>query len=374
MYIIIMAEEIYMNKLDDLINAIEAEKKKGKVLVAQLAPAVRITLGEEFGYNVGEDLTKKCVGLLKTLGFDIVIDTPLGADIAVYEEVHILKELLDSKDLSYFPMFNSCCIGWKMYAKRMHLDLMPHVSSIGSPNQIVGSIAKNYLAYQQNKYPDDIVVVGIMPCTLKKFETLNTFEHKKGNTIVKLKYVDYVVTTTELAEWSRKKNIDFSQVAEYEMINPASKEGTIFGVTGGISEAFINAFAKYIGEEKEILDFRQDEKSRKYKVKIGNYELSVAIVFGVGQLEHILEDIENGEFFHFVEVMYCNSGCVGGPGQPRASDTTIEERAKAMRNCSDKIKKTTCFDNGALLEMYKNLNMKPNNAKAKEMFFLKEQN
>jgi len=372
MYIIIMPEEIYMNKLDDLIKAIESEKQNGKVLVAQLAPAVRITIGEEFGHSVGEDLTKKCVGLLKTLGFDHVIDTPLGADIAVYEEVHILKGLLDSNDKSYFPMFNSCCIGWKMYCKRMHSYLMPHVSSIGSPNQIVGSVAKNYLSYKLGKYPDDIVVISIMPCTLKKFETIDTFEHRKGNETIKLKYVDYVLTTVELADWSRKRNIDFSQVPEYEILNPASKEGTIFGVTGGVTESFLNAFAKYIGEEKELLEFRQDENLRTYKVKIGKYELSVAIVFGIGQLEHILERIENGEFYHFIEVMYCPYGCVGGPGQPKASDTTIEERAKAMRNTSDKIKKFTCFDNLAMLQMYKELNIKPHNAKAKEMFYLKD--
>jgi len=211
-----------------------------------------------------------------------------------------------------------------------------------------------------------------MPCTLKKFETLDTFEHINRNKKINLKYVDYVVTTTELSEWTKKRNIDFSKVPEYEIINPASKEGTIFGVTGGVTEAFLNAFAKLIGEDKQILDLRQDENLRTYKIKIGKYELSVAIVFGIEQLEHILERIENGEFYHFVEVMYCQYGCVCGPGQPKASDTIIEERAKAMRSCSDQINKCTCFENTALLNLYKELNIKPNNAKAKEMFYLKE--
>jgi len=367
-----MPEEIYMNKLDDLIKAIENEKSKGKVMVAQLAPAVRVTLGEEFGHTAGEELTNKCVGLLKELGFDYVLDTPLGADLAVYEEVHAFKELLDKNDLSYFPMLNSCCIGWKMYAKRMHQDLYPHVSKIASPNQIVGSIAKNYFSYKIGKHPEDIIVVGIMPCTLKKFETIDTFEHKKGNEIIKLKYVDYVLTTVELADWSRKRKIDFNNVSENELMQSASKEGTIFGVTGGITEAFLTAFAKYIGQEKEILEFRQDDKLRTYKIQIGKYNLSIAIVFGVGQLEHLLERIENGEFYHFIEVMYCNYGCVGGPGQPQASETTIQERAKAMRTCADKIKRITALDDSALIQIYSDLNMKPNSEKSKKLFFLKD--
>lgn len=372
MYIIIMPEEIYINKLNDLIKKIEYEKKKGKILIAQLAPAVRITIGEEFGYCAGEELTNKCVGLLKELGFDYVFDTPLGADICVYEECKIFKELLDKKDNSYFPMFNSCCIGWKMYAKKMHSYLMPHISKMGSPNQVIGSVAKNYFSYKLKKYPEDIIVVSIMPCTLKKFETINTFEHRKGNKKIDLKYVDYVVTTEELAEWTKIKKIDFSKVPEFEMQLNASKEGTIFGVTGGITESFLTAFSKLINEEKEIFDFRQNENLRTYKIKIGKYELSVAIVYGVNQLEHLLERIEQGEFYHFVEVMYCPYGCVGGPGQPKASETVIEERAKALRNSADKIKRKTCFDNSMLNNIYLDLNITQNNKKAEKLFFLKE--
>jgi iron only hydrogenase large subunit-like protein len=367
-----MSEEIYMNKLDDLIKAIEDEKKKGKVLVAQLAPAVRITIGEEFGHTAGEELTNKCVGLLKELGFNYVLDTPLGADICVYEEVPVFKQLLDSNDLSYFPMFNSCCIGWKMYCKRMHLDLYPHLSKIGSPNQVIGSVAKNYLSHKIGKYPEDICVVSIMPCTLKKFETIDTFDHKVQDKIMKLKYVDYVLTTVELAEWTRKKQIDFNNVKENELMLNASKEGTIFGVTGGVTESFLTAFAKYLGEEKNILEFRNDDNSKTSVVQIGKYKINVAIVYGVGQLEKILERIEQGEFFHFIEVMYCPSGCVGGPGQPQASESVIAERAKAMRACADKIKRITCFDDSALKQIYSDLNMRAHSAKSEKLFFLKD--
>ncbi len=369
-----MAEEIYINKFDNLIKSIENEKKKGKILIAQLAPAVRITLGEEFGYTVGEDLTKKCFNILKQLGFDYVFDTPLGADLAVYEEVCILKQLLDSNDKSFFPLYNSCCIGWKQYAKRMHPYLMPHISSIGSPNQIVGSIAKNYFNKKINKKVEDIIVVGIMPCTLKKFETLDTFDYFENNKKKNSKFVDYVITTVELAQWIKNKNLDFENINDIEVINTASREGTIFGVTGGITESILTAFAKYIGEEKEILDFRENEELRTYKVKIGKYELNVAIVFGVNQINKILERISNGEQYHFVEMMFCPNGCVGGPGQPMASESVLEERAKAMRNCADKIHRKTCFDNSALLKIYSELNLKPNDEKVKNLFHIKEEN
>jgi NADH-quinone oxidoreductase subunit G len=369
-----MPEEIYMNKFDDLIKAIENEKKKGKILIAQLAPAVRVTIGEEFGYTAGEDLTKKCFSILKHLGFDYVLDTPLGADLAVYEEVHILKELLDSKDESFFPLYNSCCIGWKRYAERVHSYLMPHVSSIGSPNQIVGSIAKNYLSKKINKKVSDIVVVGIMPCTLKKFETLDTFDYFENNKNKNTKFVDYVVTTVELAQWIKNKKIDFHEVKDIEVLNTASKEGTIFGVTGGVTESFLTAFAKYLGKEKEILEFRSNDDLRIYKVKIGEYELKVAIVYGVGNINKILERISEGEFYHFVEMMFCKNGCVGGPGQPLASESILEERAKAMRNTADKISKITCFDNSALLKIYSELNLKPNDANVKNLFHIKKEN
>jgi NADH-quinone oxidoreductase subunit G len=374
MAFLVMAEEIYINKFDALIKIIENEKKNGKILVAQLAPAVRVTLGEEFGYNAGEDLTKKCFSVLKQLGFDYIFDTPLGADLAVYEEVHILKQLLDSNDKSFFPLYNSCCIGWKQYAKRMHSYLMPHVSSIASPNQIVGSIAKNYLGKKINKKVKDIIVVGIMPCTLKKFETLDTFDYFENNKKKNSKFVDYVLTTIELAQWIKNKNINFHEIKDIEVINTASKEGTIFGVTGGVTESFLTAFAKYLGKEKEILEFRENNELRTYKVKIGEYELNVAIVFGVGNINKILERIADGEFYHFVEMMFCKNGCVGGPGQPQCSESVLEERAKAMRNTADKIPKKTCFENSALLKIYSELNLKPNDEKVKNLFHIKEEN
>jgi len=356
--------EMYLNKLDELIAAIENEKKNGKTLVAEIAPAVRITIGEEFGYSVGEDLTKETIGLLKSLGFDHVIDTPLGADLCVYEEVPVFKMLLDKNDLSYFPLFNSCCIGWKMYSKRMHPEIYPHLSDLGSPNQVVGSIAKNYLSTKLNKKPEDIIVVGIMPCSLKKFETQDLMFNK-------LKFVDYVVTTVELSAWAKKKGLHLHNIktSEFtEFVNNASKDGVIFGTTGGITEAFLTAFSKYIGSEIQILDFRNDAEIRTKTLQIGKYKINVAIVFGLNNLEKILERIENGEFYHFIEVMQCQFGCVGGPGQPQASPSIIEQRAHAMRSTADKKEQKTPYDNETLKRIYDDLNIKPGTKGAHKLF------
>lgn len=360
--------EIYMNKLDELINAIESEKKNKKILVAQIAPAVRITIGEEFGYAVGQDLTKETIGLLKSLGFDHVIDTPLGADICVYEEVPVFKQLLDANDPSYFPLFNSCCIGWRMYCKRMHPELYPHLSSLGSPNQVIGSVAKNYLSQKINCKPEDIIVVSIMPCTLKKFETQDLLNKN-------IKFVDYVVTTVEFFEWCKKKKLNIHSVAPGEFTeyaNTTSKDGVIFGASGGVTEAFLTAFAKYINKEKEILEFRNDDVIKTKIIKIGNYKISVCVVFGLNNLEKVLEKIENGEFYHFIEVMQCPHGCVGGPGQPQASESIIEARANALRNTADAIDKKTPYDNPTIQRIYADLNIVPNSKESHKLFCVKK--
>jgi iron only hydrogenase large subunit-like protein len=335
-------------------------------LVAELAPAVRVTIGEYYGYSAGEDLTKKTIGLLKKLGFDYIIDTPLGADLVVYEEIYNFKKILDKNDLSYFPIFNSCCIGWKMYCKRIHPELIPHVSNIASPNQIVGSIAKNYLAKKINKRPEDIIVVGIMPCTLKKFETIDTIKNSE------LKFVDFVITTEELVQWAKYENLHLQDIEDEEFtefLKSSSREGLIFGATGGVTESFLTAFAKYVDKEKEIVDFRNDDEIKTKTVQIGKYKINVAIVFGLNNLEKILERIENGKFFHFIEVMQCPFGCVGGPGQPKASSSIIQERAKALRNSAENKSERYVQDNPTLKQIYVDLNLIPNSKETKKLFY-----
>ena len=326
---------------DELFEKIEEEIKSGKIVVAEIAPAVRVTLGELFDMPVGTNVLGKMASLLKKLGFHHVVDTPLGADIATYYEAEDIKKLLDGGKLKKFPIFNSCCIGWRLYASRKHPEILDHITVIASPQMTIGAVSKYYLAHKLKKNVEDIIVVGIMPCALKKYETYEVM--KNGH-----KYVDYVVTTVELANWAKKKGYDLKELKD-ETLDPlmphSSKDGVIFGVSGGMTEAVITTLAKLYGEDKEVIDFREEGDIRKKTVKIGKHELHIAMVYGLQNLEKIYKEIKEGKTYHLVEVMMCPHGCVGGPGQPVAPKETIAARGRALGKVGEAIKDKTPLEN-----------------------------
>lgn len=325
-------KEIYLNKLDLLVSQIELALKSDKTVIVQTAPALRVSLGELFGHPVGEDNTKKVVGALKELGFKHVIDTSLGADVASYLEAEELVKYLKENNETVFPKFNSCCIGWMMYIKRKHKELLNSVCPVMSPNLIAGGLAKLYMSKKLGKKPEDIIVVSIMPCTLKKYETLNLSHNK-------LKYVDYVLTTVELGEWLKRKNINLDKIKEsdFDSILPqSSKSGIIFGATGGVTESIVNTSAHLLNEKVEVKDLRNDSDIYRKTYKLGQYEIKVAKVWGFKNLELLLEEVKNGEFYHFIEVMQCPMGCVGGPGQPFTTPDNVKKRAEGMRSTAQK--------------------------------------
>jgi len=325
---------------EELFEKLEEEMKSGKVVIAEIAPAVRVSLGEVFGFPVGTNVLGKTVSLLKKLGFRHVVDTPLGADIATYYEAEDIKKMLDSGK-GRFPVFNSCCIGWRIYASRTHPELLNNITIIASPQMTIGAVSKYYIAQKSGIDPSNIVVVGIMPCALKKYETLEVM--RNGN-----RYIDYVVTTVELGEWAKKRGFDLKALQDEpldQLMPTSSKDGVIFGVTGGMTEAVITTLAQLYGEKKEILDFRDDAEIRKKKVRIGKHELNIAIVHGLPNFEKLYNEIKEGEKFHLVEVMMCQFGCVGGPGQPVADKKTIIARGNALRALADGINERTPIDN-----------------------------
>jgi iron only hydrogenase large subunit-like protein len=333
---------------DELFNKIEAEIAAGKVVIAEIAPAVRVALGEPFGMQLGDNVEGKTITLLKKLGVHHVVDTPLGADIATYYEAHDIKEMLDSGK-GRFPIFNSCCIGWRLYAAKVHQELLGNITIIASPQMTIGAVSKYYFAERLHVNPDNVVTVGIMPCALKKYETMEVM--RNGH-----RYIDYVVTTLELADWAKKKGIDFTKLEDgklSELMPSSSKDGMIFGVTGGMTEAVITTLAELYGEKKEVLDFREDHEIRKKTYKIGNHVLNIAVVYGLQNFEKLYDEIKAGQQYHFVEIMMCPYGCVGGPGQPVTSKEKIQERAKALRKLSDSIKQKTPIDNPALQQLKK---------------------
>ncbi|MFH1221623.1 MAG: [Fe-Fe] hydrogenase large subunit C-terminal domain-containing protein [Candidatus Micrarchaeota archaeon] len=348
---------------DELFQKIEEEIAAGKIVVAEIAPAVRVALGELFDMQTA-NVTGKTVALLKKLGFTYVIDTPLGADIATYYEAEDIKEMLE-KGSGKFPIFNSCCIGWRIYAAKMHPELLGNITIIASPQMTIGAVAKYYIAQKMKVDVDKIVVVGIMPCALKKYETMEVM--RNGH-----KYVDYVVTTVELAQWAKKKQLDLKQLPDEQLsdiLPGSSKDGMIFGVTGGMTEAVVTTLAELSGEKKETVDFRDDGEIRKKTMQIGKHTLNIAVVHGLQNFEKLYDEIKAGQQYHFVEIMMCPYGCVGGPGQPVAPKEKVLERAKALRKISDGIKEKTPIDNPALQQLKKEFLDKLDKEKLHELIY-----
>jgi iron only hydrogenase large subunit-like protein len=361
-----MEDEIYLNKPDELFAAVEKERKDGKIMVAQIAPAVRVSIGEEFGRAPGEDLTYKTAGLLQALGFDHVTDTPLGADINIFEEVGEILAALERGDEKYFPVFNSCCIGWRLYCKNKHPELYHLVSPIASPHMVTGSAAKHILSKKLGVPVSKICMVGIMPCVLKKYEVRERMPSGE-------KYVDYVLTTQELAVWAKKKRMDINTVKEGKftpLLPDSSKDGVIFGATGGIVEALLTSLACKLGEPQEKIKFRGDEQVKQLCVQIGKYKLNVVSIYGVSNLDKVLDEIRHGVKYHFVEVMNCPYGCVGGPGQPLpATEEKYKARAHGLRAAADRKPLKCPIGQAGISGIYDTLGIKPGSKEAQRLFY-----
>lgn len=365
-----MSTEIYINKQEELFAALEKELANPEnTVVVQIAPAVRVALGEEFGYKPGEDLTFKTVGLLQALGFHHVVDTPLGADINIYEEAYEILHALERGDDDYFPVFNSCCIGWRLYCSRAHQKICKHISPIASPHMITGSVINHYFSMKLNKPRKNIISVSVMPCVLKKYETLERFPDDDP-------YVDYVLTTHELAEWAKKRGLDLRKVKEgkfSELLPTSSKDGVVFGVTGGLVEALLTTMAHILEVEKETESFRTNDFVKERTVKLGEYTLNVVSIHGFANFEKVLKQMESGEKkFHFVEVMNCPYGCVGGPGQPLpVNDEILKARAEGLRAAADKKRDSAVVpqENLTLKKLYRELLERPGSEKAQYLLY-----
>ncbi len=343
--------DLELSGITETMQNILLEKKKGKIIIAEIAPAVRFAIGEYFGEKAGIDSTKKTITLLKKLGFDYVFDTPLGADLIIADGVDKFLHLLKQNHIEKFPVFTSCCIGWKLFAQKNYF-YKKHMLKEVSPNMALGLAAKTYFANKIKKKESEIVVVGIMPCTLKKHET--EIEYKKG-----IKYVDYVVTTSELGELTKKKNLDFKNMgdSEFDYLHESSKEGLMFGVSGGVTESFLTALSEKLGTQKKVLplrnnlSFRNNKRIKKQKVRIGPYVLNVAAVYGFGALMKLQKEMDRGKIYHFIEVMQCPLGCMGGPGQPEAGIFKLRRRAKSLRKHANLKHKKTALENNTVKEI-----------------------
>ncbi|WP_265458278.1 NADH-dependent [FeFe] hydrogenase, group A6 [Enterococcus sp. HY326] len=295
----------------------QALSDPSKYVVVQTAPSTRVTLGEAFGMPIGSNVEGKMVAALRRLGFDNVFDTNVAADFTIMEEATEFLERV--KNDGPFPMFTSCSPGWVKYCESYHPELIPNFSSCKSPQQMFGAIVKTWYSEKINVHPKDIFVVGIMPCTAKKFEVTREDEAAAG-----YQDVDVALTTRELARMIDKAGIRFTELEDEAFDNPlgdATGAGYIFGATGGVMEAALRTASDILsGGEAKTVDF--GEVRGMSGIKEATYEMSgntikVAVASGISNAKKVIEKIESGEeFYHFVEIMGCPGGCTNGGGQP----------------------------------------------------------
>ena len=301
---------VIRNEVSKLWTAIYDPSRK---VAVQVAPAVRVGIGEEFGLPASQPVMGKITTALKMLGVDYVFDTSLTADLTIMEEsAEFLNKLKNGDKL---PLFTSCCPGWIKHVENRHPHLMPQVSTCGSPMEMFGAVLRQYYT------EDELYSVAIMPCTAKKAEAARPELVKDGERLI-----DLVLTTQELARMIKEAGIDFAHLPDSAPDDPFAEytgAGVIFGVTGGVTEAVIRHVLGTVTSE-QIADVaecgvRGLDGIKAFEVTAGDVKLKIAVANGLGNADKLIEKIESGEeFFHFVEIMACPGGCIGGGGQPEA--------------------------------------------------------
>ncbi|WP_461633260.1 NADH-dependent [FeFe] hydrogenase, group A6 [Labilibaculum euxinus] len=343
-------------------------------VIVQTAPAVRVGLGEELGLGLGTRVTGKMVSALKRLGFDSVLDTNFTADLTIMEEgtellTRLKRALVDDDPDVALPMATSCSPGWVKYIEHKYPEYLPNLSTCKSPQQMFGALAKTYYAKNVNVVPENIVSVSVMPCTAKKFEA-NRPEMKDSG----YKDVDFVLTTRELAVMIKQAGIEFEKLNDEifdSIMGVGSGAGAIFGATGGVMEAALRtAYEIVTGREVpfdnlEIIPVRGLEGVKEATVKIEgtveewNFlegaELKCAITNGLENAHKLLEAIKRGDkFYHFIEIMACPGGCLGGGGQPFPVDNEIRlQRMNALYEEDRNLPIRKSHENPEIVQIYK---------------------
>ena len=345
-----------------------------KVVLVQTAPAVRVALGEEFGMEIGTNVTGKMVTALKKLGFDKVFDTNSGADLTIMEEANELVERISNGGV--LPMITSCSPGWIRFIEMYYPEQLDNLSSCKSPHTMFGAILKSYYAEKAGIDPKNIVVVSVMPCTGKKFEKTRDVMKNDG-----LDNVDAVITTRELATMIKRANIEFTNLEDSNFDSPigeATGAAAIFGTTGGVMEAALRtAYETITGDELKEVNFedvRGNSGIKKATVKIGENEVNVAVAHGLANARKIMDEIKAGKAdYQFVEIMACPGGCVTGGGQPivsskvRAEKDVRKLRADALYSIDEKSVIRKSHENPFIKTLYKDYLEKPGSHKAHEL-------
>ena len=359
---------------DDTAKVLEAINDPEKYVVVHTAPSIRVTLGECFGMHIGTNVQGKMVAALRRLGFDKVFDTNFGADLTIVEEAN--EFLGRVKNGGVLPMITSCSPGWIKYCEHYYPDMLDHLSTCKSPQQMSGAIIKTWYAEKMGLDPKDIVVVGIMPCTAKKFETKRDDQAASG-----YPDVDYSLTTRELARMIESAGIYFKHLPDEEFDNPlgdSTGAAVIFGATGGVMEAALRtAVEKLSGEELKSLDFtevRGTDGIKEASYTVNGMEIKVCVVSGLANANKIMEKVKNGTAdYHFIEIMGCPGGCVNGGGQPiqhavvRNFVDLKSRRAAALYEADKDLPMRKSHENEAVKRVYAEFLGEPGSHKAHEV-------
>ncbi len=348
-----------------------------KHVVVQVAPAVRVAVGEEFGMEPGQPVTGKLVAGLRRLGFNAVFDTNFGADLTIIEESKEIVDRLTSTNADDLPILTSCCPGWINFLEHQFPDLKYIASSCKSPQQMTGAIAKTYYAEKMGIDPKDIIVVSVMPCIAKKYEAALPSEMTYG-----LRDVDIVLTTREIAKMLKEGSINLAHLPEEDFDTPlgvSSGAGAIFGGTGGVLEAALRTvYARVTGHELEDVNFtavRGLQGMRTAEIDVEGRKIKVAAVSGLGNARKILESIKkHEEHYDVIEIMACPGGCVNGGGQPYAEEREeiIEKRLHGLYEIDRNSKVRRSHQNPAIQVLYEEYLGEAGSHKAHEILHITE--
>lgn len=362
-----------LREKDDIKQVERALRDKTKTVVVQVAPSVRAALGESFGYPIGTNVEGQMFTALKIMGFDEIMDTNFTADLTIMEEGHEFLNRLNHG--GKLPLFTSCSPGWVNYLELYYPEMIDHVSSCKSPQQMAGALIKTYYAEKMKLDPNDIVSVSIMPCIAKKAEARREDMGRDG-----YRDVDYVLTTRELARMIKRHDLDlntlepskpFGQLATY------TGAGAIFGATGGVMEAALRTVSEILEEKTTPIDFKMVRGNADIKeatLDIKGMKINVAVVHGGIAIKRFLESLKTTQkTYHFVEFMGCSGGCINGGGQPIVPAKILDQtdvrklRASVLYDIDRKNEIRKSHENPFVQKLYQEFLEKPSSHKAHEL-------
>ncbi|MGN0798640.1 MAG: [Fe-Fe] hydrogenase large subunit C-terminal domain-containing protein [Christensenellales bacterium] len=385
------------NNIDQTKEVLDHLAKKDKRMIVAFAPSARVSIGEMFGGEVGQNVERKIVSALKLLGFDDIFDIDFGADLTIMEEAEEFAQFMQKKwtsndeKVKNSTFFTSCCPAWVKFVQKVFPQFKNNISSCKSPQEMTSTIAKTYYARKLNLKPSDIYFVSIMPCVAKKFERLtDSFVDENGN---KKYYTDAVLTVREVGEILKAKGINLLRLEDGQFDLPlgiSSGAGVIFGTAGGVMESALRTLEdKFSPQKSTNKDKKSQIKSMDFLLKkgkngikegtalIAGKEVKIAVASGLAGSGQLLRDISSGKkSYDFVEVMACAGGCVNGTGMPLCTATPeqkekiITKRAQGLRRSDGKKSVRKSHENPAIIDLYTNFLGKAGSPLAHELLHI----